>query len=199
MSHSSNRVPLLEGVRVLDLSRVMSGPFCTSMLSDMGAEIIKVEMPNTGDEARRLGPYKDEESTYFMLLNRDKQSITINLKKAEGVELIKQLVQQCDVLVENFRPNVMQRLGLDYDSLKTLKPDLIYASISGFGMDSPLADWPAFDLVIQAMSGLMDLTGPKDGPATAVGESVADVCTGMYAAWGIVAALYNRERTGEVR
>ena len=199
MSHSSNRVPLLEGVRVLDLSRVMSGPFCTSMLSDMGAEIIKVEMPNTGDEARRLGPYKDEESTYFMLLNRDKQSITINLKKAEGVQLIKQLVQQCDVLVENFRPNVMQRLGLDYDSLKTLKPDLIYASISGFGMDSPLADWPAFDLVIQAMSGLMDLTGPKDGPATAVGESVADVCTGMYAAWGIVAALYNRERTGEGR
>ncbi|MEE2717379.1 MAG: CoA transferase [SAR324 cluster bacterium] len=199
MSCNSKRVPLLEGVRVLDFSRVMSGPFCTSMLADMGAEVIKVEMPNSGDEARRLGPYKDHESTYFMLLNRDKQSLTINLKKAEGVQLIKQLVQQCDVLVENFRPNVMRRLGLGYKALKPLKPDLIYASISGFGMDSPLADWPAFDLVIQAMSGLMNLTGSKDGPATAVGESVADVCTGMYAAWGIVAALYNRERTGEGR
>ena len=199
MSQYSNREPLLKGVRVLDLSRVMSGPFCTSMLSDLGAEIIKIEMPGTGDEARYFGPYKEGESTYFMLLNRDKKSVTINLKKQEGVQLIRQLVLQCDVLVENFRPGVMQRLELDYDSIKAIKPDLIYASISGFGQDSPMAHLPAFDLVIQALSGLMDLTGPKNGPATSVGESLADVCTGMFAAWGIVAALFHRERTGEGR
>ena len=199
MSKSSNREPLLKGVRVLDLSRVMSGPFCTSMLSDLGAEIIKIEMPGSGDEGRFFGPYKEGESTYFMLLNRDKKSVTVNLKKEEGVQLIKQLVQECDVLVENFRPGVMQRLELDYDSIKTIKPDIIYASISGFGQDSPMAHLPAFDLVIQALSGLMDLTGPKDGAATAVGESLADVCTGMFAAWGIAAALFHRERTGEGR
>ena len=129
----SKREPLLQGVRVLDLSRVMSGPFCTSMLADLGAEIIKIEMPNSGDEARSLGPFKDKESTYFMLLNRDKKSVSINLKKEEGIQLIRQLVLECDVLVENFRPDVMQRLGLDYDSIKALKPDLIYTSISGLG------------------------------------------------------------------
>ena len=195
----SKREPLLQGVRVLDLSRVMSGPFCTSMLADLGAEIIKIEMPNSGDEARSLGPFKDKESTYFMLLNRDKKSVSINLKKEEGIQLIRQLVLECDVLVENFRPDVMQRLGLDYDSIKALKPDLIYTSISGFGIDSPLVKLPAYDLIIQAMSGLMHLTGTRNGPATAVGESLADVCSGIFAAWGIVAALYNREHTSRGR
>ena len=129
MSQYSNRDPLLKGTRILDLSRVMSGPYCTSMLSDLGAEIIKIEMPSSGDEARIFGPYKEGESTYFILLNRDKKSVTINLKMDEGIQLIKQLIRQSDVLVENFRPGVMQRLGLDYDSIKAMKPNIIYTSI----------------------------------------------------------------------
>lgn len=187
---------LLSGIRVLDLSRVMSGPFCTSMLADLGAEVIKIEMPEFGDEARHFGPYVDGESAYFMLLNRNKKSVTINLKTDEGRALIQSLVPKCDVLVENFRPCVMARLGLDEASVRKLNPSIIYTSISGFGQDSPMKDWPAFDLVIQAMSGLMSLTGPKGGPATAVGESVADVCTGMFAAFGTVTALFDRERSG---
>ncbi len=187
---------LLKGIRVLDLSRVMSGPFCTSMLADLGAEVIKIEMPGSGDEGRMFGPFKDDESAYFMLLNRNKKSVTVNMKSEEGRALIKALVPKCDVLVENFRPGVMARLGLDEPTLRKLNATLIYASISGFGQISPLKDWPAFDLVIQAMSGLMSLTGPKGGPATAVGESVADVCTGMFAAFGIVAALFDRQRSG---
>lgn len=191
--------PILKGIRVLDLTRVMSGPFCTSMLADLGAEIIKIEMPVYGDEARAFGPYKEGESTYFMLLNRNKKSVTIDMKSPEGRELINALIPQCDVIVENFRPGVMDRLGLDEASVRKLNSDIIYTSISGFGKDSPLKDWPAFDLVIQAMSGIMSLTGQKGGPPTAVGESVADVCTGMFAAFGIVAALFDRERTGTAR
>jgi CoA:oxalate CoA-transferase len=139
------------------------------------------------------------ESTYFALLNRGKQSVTINLKAPEGVALVRELARKSDVLVENFRPGVMQRLGLAYEELQTLNLRLIYASISGFGQQGPFADWPAFDLVIQAMSGLMSLTGERDGRANAVGESVADVATGIFAAWGIAAALYDRERTGRGR
>ena len=187
---------LLGGIRVLDLSRVMSGPFCTSMLADLGAEVIKIELPEFGDEARHFGPYVDGESTYFMLLNRNKKSVTVDLKSDDGRALIQNLVPKCDVMVENFRPGVMARLGLDEPAVRKLNPGIIYTSISGFGQESPLRDWPAFDLVIQAMSGLMSLTGPKRGPATAVGESVADVCTGMFAAFGTVAALFDRERTG---
>ena len=190
---------LLSGIRVLDLSRVMSGPFCTSMLADLGAEVIKIEMPELGDEGRSFGPYRDGESTYFMLLNRGKKSVTVNMKTAEGRDLIKALAAKCDVLVENFRPGVMARLGLDAPAVRAINPKLVYASISGFGQEGPLANWPAFDLVIQAMSGLMSLTGPKGGPQTAVGESLADVCTGMYAAVGIVTALFDRERNGKGR
>ncbi len=190
---------ILSGIRILDLSRVMSGPFCTSMLADLGAEVIKIEMPEYGDEARSFGPYVDGESTYFMLLNRNKKSVTVNLKTSEGRAIIESLIPKCDVLVENFRPGVMARLGLDEPHARALNPDIIYTSVSGFGQESPLKDWPAFDLVIQAMSGLMSLTGPKGGPATAVGESVADVCTGMFAAFGTVAALFDRERTGRGR
>ncbi len=190
---------LLGGIRVLDLTRVMSGPFCTSMLADLGAEVIKIEMPEGGDEGRSFGPFVDGESSYFMLLNRNKKSVTVNMKSAEGRDLIRALIPKCDVLIENFRPGVMARLGLDEPSVRALNGNIVYTSISGFGQDSPLKDWPAFDLVIQAMSGLMSLTGPKGGPATAVGESVADVCTGMFAAFGTVAALFDRERTGKGR
>jgi len=194
-----NGPALLSGIRILDLSRVMSGPFCTSMLADLGAEIIKIEMPELGDEGRSFGPFQDGESTYFMLLNRNKKSVTVDLKAPEGRDLIKTLAAKCDVLVENFRPGVMARLGLDDTVLLAINPRLVYASISGFGQESPLATMPAFDLVIQAMSGLMSLTGPKGGPQTAVGESLADVCTGMFAAFGIVAALFDRERSGKGR
>jgi len=190
---------ILDGIRILDLSRVMSGPFCTSMLADLGAQVIKIEMPGYGDEGRSFGPFEQDESTYFMLLNRNKKSMTVNMKTDEGRDLIKALIPKCDVLVENFRPGVMARLGLDEPAVRKLNPTMVYTSISGFGQDSPLKNWPAFDLVIQAMSGIMSLTGPKGGPPTAVGESVADVCTGMFAAFGTVAALFDRERTGQGR
>jgi len=187
---------LFAGLKVLDLTRVMSGPFCTAMLADLGAEVVKIEMPDFGEEGRHFAPHVNGESTYFALLNRGKKSVTVNMKSAEGVALIRDLAKQADVLVENFRPGVMERLGLDYTTLQGENPRLIFASISGFGQAGPFADWPAFDLVIQAMSGVMSITGERGGRATAVGESIADVTTGMFAAWGIAAALYDRERTG---
>ncbi len=187
---------LLGGIRVLDLTRVMSGPFCTSMLADLGAEVTKIEMPGFGEEGRHFAPHVNGESTYFALLNRGKKSVTINLKSPDGIALIRDLARQADVLIENFRPGVMDRLGLNLASLQADNPRLIVASISGFGQSGPFADWPAFDLVIQAMSGLMSVTGERGGRAMSVGESIADVATGMFAAWGIAAALYDRERTG---
>ncbi|MAM69327.1 MAG: CoA transferase [Rhodospirillaceae bacterium] len=177
----------------------MSGPFCTAMLADLGAEVIKIEMPGNGDDSRFFGPFVDGESAYFMLLNRGKKSLTLDLKSDEGKKILMSIVAECDVVVENFRPGVAQRLGLDYETLKSENPALIYASISGFGQGGPFADRPAYDLIVQAMSGLMHITGQRDGPPTAVGESVVDVCTGMFAAWGIMSALFARERTGKGR
>ena len=190
---------LLDGIRVLDLSRVMSGPFCTAMLADLGAEVIKIERPESGDDGRHFGPYVDGESAYFMLLNRNKKSMTLNLKSERGRELLRLLAGTSDVLVENFRPGVAKRLGIGYAALEPLNPGLVYASISGFGQEGPLAGRPAYDPVVQAMSGIMDVTGQRDGPPTAVGESISDVCAGMFAAWGITTALFARERTGRGR
>ncbi len=187
---------LFAGLRVLDLTRVMSGPFCTAMLADLGADVIKIEMPGFGEEGRHFAPHVKGESAYFALLNRGKRSVTVNLKSPEGIRLIRGLAARSDILVENFRPGVMDRLGLGQERMRADNPRLIYASISGFGQNGPFRDWPAFDLVIQAMSGLMSVTGEREGRATAVGESIADVATGMFAAWGIAAALYDRERTG---
>ena len=169
---------IFEGLRILDLTRVMSGPYCTAMFADLGADVVKIELPNTGDEARFFAPHVQGESTYFALLNRGKKSVTINLKSDQGQALVRDLARQSDVVIENFRPGVMDRLGLDYDKLSRDNPRLIYASISGFGQEGPYRDWPAFDLVIQAMSGLMSITGERDGRAMAVGESVADVSCG---------------------
>jgi CoA:oxalate CoA-transferase len=190
---------LLAGIRVLDLTRVMSGPFCTAMLADLGAIVTKIEMPGFGEESRHFAPHVNGESTYFALLNRGKRSVTVNLKSPAGIAIVRDLAGISDVLVENFRPGVMERLGLGQQPLRESNPSLIYASISGFGQVSPFRDWPAFDLVVQAMSGLMSLTGERDGRPTAVGESIADVATGVFAAWGIAAALYDRERTGRGR
>lgn len=188
---------LFKGIRVLDLTRVMSGPYATAMMADLGAEIIKIELPNIGEEGRFFAPHLQGESTYFAMLNRGKRSVTINMKSPEGIDIIKKLAAKADVIVENFRPGVMDRLGLGYEGMQAANPRLIYASISGFGDDSPFSDWPAFDLVVQAMSGLMHVTGERDGRPTAVGESLADVTTGMFTAFGISAALFDRERTGK--
>jgi CoA:oxalate CoA-transferase len=190
----------LAGIRVLDLSRVMAGPYCASMLADAGAEVIKVEIPGVGEDSRHIGPFAESdggESAYFMMLNRGKKSITLDLKSPRGVELLKKLAAKSDVLIENFRPGAAARLGIAYDTLAALNPRLVYASITGFGQTGPLASRPAYDLVVQAMSGLMSVTGFPDGPPTAVGDSICDVTTGMFAAWGIAAALAGRAQSGK--
>jgi CoA:oxalate CoA-transferase len=188
---------LLSGIRVLDLSRVMSGPYCTALLADLGAEVIKVEAPGGGDEARRFGPFVGGASVYFALLNRGKKSITLNLKAPRARELVAKLAEKSDVVVENFRPGVAARLEVDAARLRLRKPSLVYLSISGFGQAGALAGWPAYDLIIQAMSGLMSITGTPDGAPTAVGESVADVASGLFGSWAVLAALFHRSRTGD--
>nr|WP_282560717.1 CoA transferase [Providencia sp. R33] len=167
------------------------------MMADLGAEVIKIEVPDHGDDSRHLGPFIEGESVYYGLINRGKRSIELDLKAEEDRDILFQLVKESDVVVENFRPGVTKRLGIDFDSLKQHNPKLIYASISGFGQDSPLASYPAYDIVAQAMSGLMSVTGfPETGP-TRSGESIGDVCAGMFASWAISSALFARERHNE--
>jgi CoA:oxalate CoA-transferase len=190
---------LLAGVRVLDLSRVMSGPYCTALLADLGAEVIKLETPGSGDDSRHFGPYVNGASLYFALLNRGKKSLTLNLKHPRARSLAQELATQCDVVVENFRPGVAARLGLDYATLARRQPRIVYLSISGFGQRGPFAERPAYDLIVQAMSGIMSITGQPEGPPTAVGESLADVATGMFGAFAITTALYEREQSGSGR
>jgi CoA:oxalate CoA-transferase len=188
---------MLTGIRILDLSRVMSGPYCTAVLADLGAEVIKVEAPGSGDDSRRFGPYVNDASVYFAVLNRSKKSVALDLKQPRAREIVQALAQKSDVVVENFRPGVAARLQVDAATLRALNPRLVYLSITGFGQQGPMAGWPAYDLVIQAMSGLMSTTGDPAGPPTAVGESIADVWTGLFGSWSILAALLHRERTGE--
>ncbi len=186
----------LAGLRILDLTRMLAGPYCTALLADMGAEVIKVERPGAGDDARHFAPYKGGESGYFMLLNRSKKSITINMKSPAGMEVLHRLIAESVVLIENFTPGVTHKLGIDYESLKEKYPRLVYASISGFGQEGPLAHRAAYDIIAQAMSGLMSVTGAPDGPPTRVGESLGDLVAGLYTAWGIMVALTARARTG---
>jgi len=187
----------LEGIKVLDLSRALAGPYCTMMLADMGAEVIKVEMPGRGDDSRSWGPpFVEGESAYFMSINRSKKSITLNMKSGKSTEIIHQLIKQSDVLVENFRPGAMERLGLGYDRVKEMNPQIIYCSISGFGQDGPYRMLPGFDQVLQGMGGLMSITGEPGGAPIKVGVAIADISGGMFAAYGIVVALYNREKMG---
>jgi crotonobetainyl-CoA:carnitine CoA-transferase CaiB-like acyl-CoA transferase len=185
----------LAGVRVLDLTRVLAGPFCTMTLGDMGAEVLKIEEPGKGDDTRRWPPFVGGEATYFMAVNRGKQSVTLNLKAPEGLAILRKLAARSDVLVENFRPGTMDRLGLGYQALSRLNRRLVYCSISGFGESGPEAHRAGYDLIVQGESGVMDLTGFADGPPVKVGNSIADLVAGLSAAHGIVLALLARART----
>ena len=188
----------LESIIILDLSRALAGPYCSMMLADMGAEIIKIEMPGRGDDSRSWGPpFVEGESAYFMSVNRNKKSITLNLKSEKSKEIIEKLIKKADIIIENFRPGTMDKLGLSYENVAELNPEIIYASISGFGQDGPYKLLPGFDQVIQGMGGLMSVTGEPGGPPIKVGVAVADIAGGMFAAYGIMIALFNRQRTGK--
>ena len=187
----------LEGIRVLDLSRVLAGPFCTQMLSDLGAEVWKIEALQ-GDATRGWGPpFKDGESAYFLSANRGKKSLAMNLKDPRGADLVRRLAEQADVLVENFRPGDLARYGLDWSRLQAANPRLVYASITGFGHNGPRSDEAGYDVVLEALTGIMSVTGGSDGPPTKVGVAWIDVLTGLTATVGILAALHERERSGQ--
>ena len=187
----------LDGITILDLTRVLSGPYCTMLLADMGARVIKIEQPRSGDDTRHWGPpFLGTESAYFLSINRNKESVTLDFKQAEGRAILDGLIAKSDVLVENFRPGALARLGLDYPSLAPQHPRLIYCSVSGFGQTGPRHNEPGYDAVIQAEGGLMSITGSPETPPVRVGVAVADIVTGMFAAQGISMALYARERTG---
>ena len=185
----------LGGVRVLDLTRVLAGPFCSMILADMGAEVIKIEEPGKGDDTRSWPTFLGGESTYFMSVNRGKLSITLDLKRPGAQDALRRLVKKSDVILENFRPGTMERLGFGYKALAKLNPRLIYCSISGFGESGPEASRAGYDLIVQAESGLMDITGFADGPPVKVGTSIADLVAGMSAAHGVTLALLARTRT----
>jgi formyl-CoA transferase len=190
--------PLLEGVRVLDLSRVLAGPYCTMMLGDLGADIIKVEAPGLGDDTRHWGPpfTVGGESAYFLCVNRNKRSITINLKSDKGIQILRKLIQQSDVLVENFRVDTMDKWGLNYETLQQLKPGLIYCSITGYGITGPYRNLAGYDFIIQAQGGVMSITGPEEGEPYKVGVAIADITAGLFACNAILAALYANQISG---
>ncbi|HLW58480.1 MAG TPA: CaiB/BaiF CoA-transferase family protein [bacterium] len=187
----------LDDLTVVDLTRALAGPYCTMMLADLGARVIKVETPDAGDDTRGWGPpFYEGESAYFLSINRNKQSLTLNLKDQRGRDLLLRLLRRADVLVENFRPGTMDRLGMGYAAVHDLVPRLVYCSISGFGQTGPYRERAAYDLIVQGMGGIMGITGEPDGAPMRVGVAVADICAGMFAAYGILAGLRVRERTG---
>jgi formyl-CoA transferase/CoA:oxalate CoA-transferase len=187
----------LQGITVVDLTRVLSGPYCTMMLADMGARVIKVEQPRKGDDTRAWGPpFVNGESAYFLSINRNKESVTLDFKQPDGRAILESLIAKADVLVENFRPGTLTKIGLDYASLVARFPKLVYCSISGFGHTGPRWKEAGYDAVIQAEGGLMSITGAADGPPYRLGVAIADIVSGMFAAQGITAALLARERTG---
>lgn len=189
----------LQDITILDLSRVLAGPYATMLLGDLGARVVKVERPGHGDDTRQWGPpfTKSGESAYYLSINRNKQSITLNLKHPVGQEVLRALVRQADVLVENFKVGTMDRLGLGYESLCELNPGLIYCAITGYGQTGPYRERPGYDTVIQAQGGLMSINGPAEGEPYKVGVAIVDVTAGLYAATSILAALHHRQRTGE--
>jgi formyl-CoA transferase len=186
----------LNGIRVLDLSRVLAGPYCTMVLGDLGADVIKVESPD-GDETRGWGPpFAEEESAYYLCVNRNKRSIVVDFKTQKGQEILRELIKRSDVLVENFLPGTLTRFSLDFDSASVINPHLIYCSITGFGQTGPLRDKPGYDFMIQAMGGLMSITGEPDGEPMKVGVAVADLFAGQNAVIAVLAALQARTQTG---
>ncbi|HEX5453163.1 MAG TPA: CoA transferase [Stellaceae bacterium] len=186
----------LSGIRVVDLTRILAGPFCTMMLADMGAEVVKVETPGQGDPLRAQGAIRDGLSWYFAAFNRNKRSLSLNLRTEDGKAVLARLIAQSDVLVENFRPGVLESMGFGEDRLKALKPDLVCCNISGFGATGPYRDRPSFDFIAQAMSGFMAVTGAAGGPPMRAGPPIADLVAGLYGALGVCAALVRRGRTG---
>lgn len=193
----SGELPL-KGVKVLDFTRVIAGPYCTMLLGDMGAEVIKVEEPERGDDSRRLGPpFVRGESAYFLSFNRNKKSLALNLRAAEGIKLIHALAAQMDVVVDNFRPGVGRRLGIDYETLKGINPRIICCSISAFGHSGPFREEPGYDVTLQAFSGAMSLTGEPGRTPVKIGIPIGDLAGGMFAAYGIVSALYARQHSGQ--
>jgi formyl-CoA transferase len=188
----------LEGLRVVDLTRVLSGPYCTMQLGDLGAEVIKVEQPGKGDDTRAFAPpYQGEEAAYFLSVNRNKKSITLDMKSAAGKEVLRRLIDVSDILVENFRPGAMDRLGFGFAAVHARRPGLIYCSISGFGDSGPQKDRPGYDVIVQGEAGVMDLTGPQDGAPFKVGTAIGDLVSGLTAAQGILAALHAAKATGK--
>ncbi|MEZ2389530.1 CaiB/BaiF CoA transferase family protein [bacterium RCC_150] len=187
----------LAGLLVLDLTRILSGPFATMTLADFGADVIKIEQPGQGDDTRQWGPpFQGEEAAYFLAVNRNKRSLAVDLKSPEGLDAVRRLALKADVLVENFRPGTAERLGLGYEELSRDNPGLVYASISGYGQTGPDAQRPGYDAIAQARSGIMSVTGESDGPPVRVGVSSADLVAGMWATVGILAALHEKQRTG---
>src|SRR6185295_7730120 len=187
----------LDGITVLDLTRVLSGPYCTMLLADMGARVIKVEQPGKGDDTRAWGPpFLEGESAYFLSINRNKESVTLDFKHPDGREVLERLIATSDVLVENFRPGTLTKLGLDYATLAATYPRLVYCSISGFGHTGPRWKEPGYDAIMQAEGGLMSITGAADGAPYRLGVAIVDIVSGMFAAYGVAMALFARERTG---
>lgn len=186
----------LNGIKVLDLTRVLAGPVCTMMLADMGAEVIKIEIPGKGDDSRAFSPFKNGESAYFINLNRNKKGITLNMKSEQGKRVFLDMVKKADMVVENYRPGVMERLGLGYEELKQVNPGIIYGAVSGFGHTGPYSQRPGYDAIGQAMSGLMSTTGWPETGETRIGTPMADYLAGQSAAIALLAALHYREKTG---
>jgi CoA:oxalate CoA-transferase len=188
----------LAGIRVLDFTRVLAGPYCTALLADLGADVIKVEPP-AGDDYRHIGPFAGGESVLFLAVNRGKRSIVLDLADETDLAVALALAARADVAVENFRPGVADKLGIGGEALSARNPRLVYASISGFGQTGPMAGRPAYDIIVQALCGIMSVTGQSDGPPTLIGESISDVVAGLFGSWSIMAALVERERTGRGR
>src|SRR4051812_40340736 len=180
----------LEGITIVDLTRVLSGPYCTMLLADMGARVIKIEQPGKGDDTRAWGPpFLEGESAYFLSINRNKESVTLDFKHPDGRAALGRLIARADAVVENFRPGTLQKLGLDYESLARQHPRLVYCSISGFGQTGPRRKEPGYDAVMQGEGGLMSIPGAADGPPYRLGVAIADIVSGMFAAYGVVTAL----------
>ena len=187
----------LSGIKVLDMTKVLAGPYCGMMLRNLGAEVIHCEMPGSGDDARAYGPYVEGQSIYFLSINRGKKSLEVNAKTPEGKKVLTDLVKNVDVFVQNFKPGALDKMGFGYEDVKKINPRCVYVAISGFGQTGPYSGRPAYDMIVQAMGGVMSITGEPNGNPVRVGTSIGDIIAGMMGAYGALAALYEREKTGE--